>query len=176
MQLIGNCYLGPNPPGLPSLSHVLSALSAWPVGRQLFKVPSWLCRSPGLSPLGPIIQCPQTTFLLTSSPVCPVADCSSPGLSSRKLILQLSKSKCMISTPHSLNSVIATKVYPAAHARKPRVVLNLSISLPIQALSIPPPKHLPTPSAALYSQDQQPGPSHQHVPRGALVFTLARFL
>lgn len=125
--------------------------------------------------LAPSIQCPQTTFLLNSSPVCPVADSSSPDLSQRKLILQLSKSKCMISTPHSLNSVIATKVYPAAHARKPRVVLNFSISLPIQALSIPPPKYLPNPSAALYSQNQRPGPSHRHVPRGALVSTLARF-
>ena len=42
----------------------------------------------------------------------------------------MSKSKCVIFS-HSLNSVIAIKVYPLAHAGKPGVVLNFSISLPM---------------------------------------------
>lgn len=79
----------------------------------------------------------------------------------------MSKSQCVIFS-HSLNSVIAIKVYPAAHAGKPGVVLNFSISLPIQALLIPPAKYLPNPSADLYSQIQQTGPSLQQAPLGGL--------
>lgn len=61
---------------------------------------------------------------------------------------------------------------PSGSGQKNPAILDSSIFLPTQALSIPPSKTLPSPSASLSSQNHLPGPSHDCIPQGALVPTL----